>query len=239
MRTFVFLHVELEPERSPLFYPTVLVRSLRVCQKDSVIIQCSDRQSPEVPGVDRVARFDGDSSKLMTFRLSCFSRLSQIGPAVYLDTDMICVRPLDPAAILGDANIALCKREYEVNHLLSKELRSLLPEYTDRTLGEIWPYVACCSVTQGPEFWIDCAAELATLNTKFQDWYGDQEAMRNIATLGKYKIRNLPETIYGNLDAIGKRAAAGTSPTPPRLIHFKGLRGKRHMAEYAKKIGLI
>jgi len=104
---FVFLHVG--PANG---FPTLLVRSIRAIQPDAEIIQCADAATPAVEGVSSVLRLDGDTSNLMTFRLASFAALNRSSPALYLDTDMLCVSRIDPEAALGECDVAVCSREF-------------------------------------------------------------------------------------------------------------------------------
>jgi hypothetical protein len=227
---FVFLHVG--PDAT---LPTLLVRSLRALHADAEIIQCADAATRAVDGVDTLWRHDADISKLMTFRLESFAALGLRSPAVYLDTDMLCVQQLDPAGMLGQGEIAVCGREFHCNDLLNTQFRNMdLTEYTGKTLAEVYPYVACTTVSADSSFWADCRENLRSLHPKFHFWYGDQEAIRNVVSAGKYGHQLLPESVYACLPDEHARAAP-----MPRLFHFKGAARKPLMLEHARRLRLI
>lgn len=226
---FVFLHVG-----SDVDFPALLVKSLRALHGDAEIIQCSDRDTAAVAGVDGVKRLAGAATDLMTFRLASFAALDRREPALYLDTDMLCVQPLDPAALLGTCEVAVCSREFNRADVINTRFKGLdLGEYRGKTFGEVYPYVACTTVSAGGSFWADCLANLSALHPKFHYWYGDQEAIRNVVHAGAYKVALLPESVFGCLP----ERAGGVSP-PPRLLHFKGPGRKSMMVEYARRLQL-
>jgi hypothetical protein len=221
---FVFLFVGRTTE-----LPTILVRSLRAANPDSRIIQCSDTDTPPSEA-DEVVRFSGDTTHLMTFRLRCFSELALDEPAMYLDVDMVCLRRIEPQAVLGDFDVAVCKREYGLGTpaLLGK---MDLSEYDGLTIGQVWPYIACCTVARS-QFWADCYANLLRLDPKFHAWFGDQEAIRNVVATGKYRARYMMESIYAHIP-YEKRSSS------PRLLHFKGTDGKAAMLDWARQRRLL
>lgn len=213
--------------------PTVLVRSLRAQHRSATIIQCSDEASPTVEGVDRVQRLEGDPALLMTFRLRSFATLGLAEPTMYLDTDMICVKPLDPAKIIGAADVAVCRREYDRDLTVNTNFRGMdLSSYSGRTLDQAWPFIACCTVARNFSFWVDCARVLEQLDRKWWSWYGDQEAIREVIASGKYRTVQIPETVYGN-------QARSRQSSAPRLLHFKGAEGKKLILAEAARRGLI
>src|SRR5262245_3389824 len=98
--------------------------------------------SPEVKGVDMVQRRDVEPALLMKTRLCAFADLDLTHPAMYLDTDMLCVKPLDPHKILGDFEVAACARDYDRNALVNPEFPGMdLSCYAGRTKVDVWPYV--------------------------------------------------------------------------------------------------
>lgn len=228
--TFVFLHVG--PANG---FPTLLVRSIRALQPDAKIIQCADTDTPAVEGVSSVARFAGNTQNLMTFRLQSFAGLNYPSPALYLDTDMLCVAPIDPAVELGENDVAICRREFNCASVFNTGFAGLdLSEYEGMTLSEVYPYVACATVTRNGVFWKECLENLHSLAPKFHFWYGDQEAIRNVIRSGRFKPGMLPESVFGCLPE-----APASATTPPRLMHFKGGHRKPLMLEFARTLGLV
>ena len=209
----VFFHIGQET-----IYPTILVRSLRANNPGARIVQCTDLVSPQIFGVDEVTRFAGDTTQPMRFRLECFARFPTSAPTLFLDTDMICVQPVDPAAALEGHEAAVCLREYNKDLPLDTAAMDVdLSEYSGRKLGDVYPYVGCAVATNGPSFWNACLDNMRGLSPKFWRWFGDQEALRNVIDRGGYKVGWLRESIYACL------ADVETDPTTnPKICHFKG-----------------
>ena len=216
------------------------MRSIRAQDPGAKIVQCSDPESPAVEGVSEVLRFAPEASYLMTFRLLCFSQLAISEPTIFLDTDMICIQRLDPTEMLDGNDVAVCRRQFGLTNPISAGFVGTdlefegkdFAEYAGKTYGQIYPYVACATVTRNGEFWAACLANLRQLDRKFHFWFGDQEAIRNIVDSEKYRVGFLLETIYGCLPETPRRGRA-------RLLHFKGHGRKELMVNEAKKMGLL
>ena len=218
-----------------LVCPTLLVRSIRKHHSDAMILQCSDFSAPQIEGTDAVHRIEGDVANLMTFRLTCFSRLQIDAPTIFLDTDMLCLQKLDFSAILQDNDIAVCHRQFSTKSFFNIASESFpLPEYADKTLGQAWPYIPCATVTRSSDLWNDCLQNLLQLHPKFHRWYGDQEAIRNVVTSKKYKMAILLESIYACLPEV--QPFYGNDV---KLLHFKGPDRKSMIIDYAKRTGLL
>jgi hypothetical protein len=215
--------------------PILLVKSIRKLMPDACVLQCSDKGTEQIEGVDRRIVVEGDLSCLMTLRLKAYSELALEEPAAYLDSDMILLRPLDPAVVLGDADVAVCERSFGRDGLFNVNFKGLdLGAYRNKTLGEVYPYLACFTVTKDCRFWAKANELLLTMNSTFHRWFGDQEAIRELVKSGVFKVTKVPESAYGCLpDMISKTS------TPPRLLHFKGSTRKQAMLDYSSAIGLI
>jgi hypothetical protein len=198
-------------------------------------VQCTDATGPAIDGVDEVARFDGDPSQLNKFRVECYTRLTTSGPTLYLDTDMVCLQPLDLEAALDGQEAAVCLRQYNKDMPLAVDAMGVdLREYAGCTLGEVYPYVACTVITQGPRFWNACLDDMHNMPRKFWRWFSDQEAMRNLIDRDHFKVALLPESIYACLVDVE------TDPSiNPKICHFKGPARKQMMLDFAQQIGLI
>ena len=225
-----FLHVGQDAT-----LPTILVRSIRDHNPDARIVQCSDRASPAVPGVDEVARIDGDTSHLMTFRLRCFAGLSFNAPMLFLDTDMVCADRIDATDDLAEHDVAVCMRDYNKDMLIDPGAMGVdLREYAGRTLDEVYPYLACAVIARDAGFWSACLDNLNTLPDKFHRWFGDQEAMRNVITAGGRSVGRLRESRYACLPDMAHDPAHR-----PKLFHFKGPTRKQWMIDGARAAGWL
>jgi hypothetical protein len=227
MTQVVFLHVgqDIKPA-------TILVRSIRGHHPNAKIIQCSDQGSPEIADVDTVERFDGDITKLMIFRLQSFAAVTIVGPTWFLDTDMICIRPL-PNNILTRNGVAVCSRQSNSNDLFNHNFRGInFTEYRGMTFGAVYPFLACTTLLSEPTFWNECLNNLLQLDPKFHLWYGDQEAIRNVVNEKRFSVSLLPESLYACPPEFEDTSL------PPNIIHFKGAR-KARMFDRAMRLGLL
>jgi hypothetical protein len=211
--TFVFFHVGPDIEQAEM-----LVRSIRATNPECAIIQCSSEDTPEIQGVTRVSRSQGDPNNLMTYRLFAFASLGLTHPAIYLDTDMLVLAAIAPDGLLGEFDVALCRRDFDRELLHSGSQRGVdFPEHRHRPLGEVYPFVACATVTRSFDFWKRLTEILEDLDSRFHRWYGDQEAMRlwvEKESAGRFSV--LPETVFGCLPE------KVSSLDGIKVLHFKG-----------------
>ena len=232
-KTFVFFHVGVD-----ISVPTMLVNSIRWANPGAKIVFCTDRGTPAIPDVDVRVEVSGDSSLMMTYRLAAFAACGVDGPAMYLDTDMLMVRSVDPAALLGDAKkVAFCRRSFNTTAGFNGKFRNLdFSEYDQKPLGEVYPFLACCTVTRDTTVWQTMLEILLGLDSKFQSWYGDQEAMRlyversedDSSKLGVSEVAFFPESVFGCLPEQSAYLANAA------ILHFKGHRKSAMAAAYAQ-----
>jgi hypothetical protein len=225
--TFVFFHVGCDAET-----PRMLVESIRRANPDAEIIQCTDVSTDAIPGVTNLQRFDGNAENLMIFRLSAFARLNLRHPAIYMDTDMLVLSRLDPAALLSNESVLLCERTFDRNLPHSGKQRGVeFPEHRGRALGEVYPYLACFTVTRTADFWHQLLAIIESLDPRFHRWYGDQEAMRIWVDRASESSRSfLFESEFACLPERTEHLDSA------RVLHFKGSSRKSLMTAFAEKI---
>lgn len=224
MKTFVFLHVGVDP------LVELLVSSIHRTNPHARVIQCSDPLTSQVDGTTEIYRHCGDTSNLMTFRLEAFSALGLREPAIYLDTDMLVLTELNPAEILAEADVACCERSFGRDALVNTSFRGMdLSEYENKTFGEVYPILAAFTVTRTCEFWDACFERLVAIDKKFHYWYGDQEAMRDIARTNRFRTRLVPESMFACLPEFAR-------DTPPKVLHFKGAQRKKSMGQVWRSI---
>lgn len=222
---FIFLHVGND------IAPTLLCKSILYYMPDAEIIQCTDYDSKKVDGVTKVVRFEGDITNLMTFRLACFANLNINKSAIYIDTDILILGKIDPDELLSNNEVALCARTFDREKKINTTIHGMdLSEYNGKTLAEVYPIIACFTITKDSRFWQDCKENLETLDKKFHFWYGDQEAMRNVTASEKYKTSFLPESKVACLPE------HHTALYSPLALHFKGSKRKSWMQDIASKL---
>lgn len=224
---FVFLHVG-EDSR-----PYFLVKSIRKFFPKATIFQCTDLSTKEIEGVDHVFRHLGDINNLMTFRLEAFSLLNLQEQAIYLDTDMLVLKYFD-LEIYKSYDAVLCKRSFDLDLIFNSSFRGMnLTEYKDKTINNVYPYLACFTLTSSSDFWKKASDILQSLDNKFHYWYGDQEAIKQIASKDVFNIATVEESLFACLpEKIEKNFI-------PNLIHFKGPSRKSLMIDVANQMGLV
>lgn len=226
MNTYVFFHIG-----SDSWQPDILVRSIRLSDYDSEVIQVSDQSSPSVKGIDYRHNVSGNNANLMSMRLLGFGDLKLKKPAIYLDTDMIVVRECNPIKILGEKKICMCARSFNKGDIFNSSFREMnLAEYRGMTLNDVYPYIACSTVTESYAEWDTLAAILDELDPKFKVWYGDQESLKSYASQWPSSVTFMPESEFGCLPEHYKEISA------TRILHFKGERRKSLMKRYASAL---
>jgi hypothetical protein len=225
MTTFVFLQVGEDPNAN------LMVQSINITNPNARIIQCSDERTKKIEGVSDIFRLDKDFADIMAFRTEAFSKLMLTEPAIYLDTDMLVLNEIFANKLLQDSEVALCERSFHRDLLINTPFRTMdLSEYSNKTLAEVYPILGCFTVTKSYKFWASCLDNLLTLDKKFHRWYGDQEALRNIALRGEFIVSYLPESLVACLPEFIQKNA------PPICIHFKGAERKDLMRRYFAEI---
>lgn len=227
MSTFCFFHIG-----SDLSYPQMLVDSIEKFNPNSEIIHCTDSQSPIINGVTHRLEFDGNPDEIMTFRLNSFANSGIIGPAIYLDTDMLCLRPFNPANFLESKDLYICERSFGKSVLFDGNFGGMnYLEYDQMPLGYVYPYLACATITKNAEIWRELADVCAGLSEKFRIWFGDQEALKIIAKrkTGE-ELGFMPEHAYACLPENMNYVSQAT------FLHFKGPSRKGLMRDFYKKI---
>lgn len=221
---FVFFHI------GDITQPQLLTHSIKKFNPDSKIYFITDFSTKDIQGVDEVVRFDLDKDNLMTSRLEAFANLELYKPAIYIDTDVLVVRPI-PAKLFAEKEVFLCNRTFIRDTFFPTSYKNIdFSEYKGKTFGEIYPFLACFTYTKSFEFWSECYKTLLNLDKKFHFWFGDQEALRIVNEKKLFNIGLLDEKIVCNLPEYSRPGDGSYS------IHFKGLSRKNLMLQAANFI---
>jgi hypothetical protein len=220
---FVFFNV------GDTFCPTLLTKSIKKFNPDSKIFYITDKKSKNIEGVTNTIRINCNTKELMISRLLGFSQLKLNSPAIYLDTDILVANNI-PNELFNQNEIYLCKRSFAIDGIITTPFKGIdLSEYKDKTMGEIYPFLACFTYTTNYKFWEECYEILLNLNKKFHYWYGDQEALRIINDQKKFNIGYLNESLVCPIPEMLNKTKVYT-------IHFKGPNRKKLMPIFAEKI---
>ena len=205
--------------------PAMLTNSILRADRAAHIVHCGDAQTPLIDGVVTRLNFDGDRNCLMSYRLRAFAELGLDEPAIYLDTDMLCVAPINSKVLTKKHPVRFCARQFYPNMPFNGRFRGLdFMEYDQKPMVEVFPYVACATAATDSNIWARLCAILGTLHPKFTVWYGDQEAMKRYCIAENLEPDvGLPESVYGCLPEYADLAAKAA------LLHYKGPKRKHLM----------
>jgi hypothetical protein len=221
---FVFFHV------GDTFYPTLLTKSIKKFNPDSKIFYITDKKNKNIEGVTNTIRIDCNTDDLMTSRLLGFSELKLKTPAIYIDSDVLVTKNI-PNELFDQNEIYLCKRSFMIDSIINTSFKDMdLSEYKNKTLGEVYPFIACFTYAANYKFWEECYNILINLNKKFHYWYGDQEALRIINSQKKFNIGYLNESLICSTPEMLNEISKVYS------VHFKGPQRKKLMPIFAEKI---
>ena len=213
MSLFVFFHVGAD-----ITFPTKMVRSLKAVMPDAEVIMCTDEATPEVEGVDTYKRSQGNYEQLMYWRMRAFAEARIMRPAMYIDTDMLFVLPVNPAAILGEREVIFCRRSFDREAGFNGQQRGgMFKQYDKIPLGTLYPYLGCATVTKNYHAWKAMAILMGFMDQNLRSWYGDQEALKI------YSLMLYPELV-GEMDesdyaCLPDRVVDGQVP---HILHYKG-----------------
>lgn len=210
--TFVFFRTGTEDQ---IWYTRKFVESLRESNPTARIIMCTDSKTPLIDGTERF-ELDSDSTDFMEYRLRIYAALGLKYPAMYLDDDMVVCSEMFPDALLGKQRALFCERSFNRESSFNPSMKGLtFSEYEGKTMAEVFPYLACATVTQDYTVWSELLSIMDHIDPKYRKWYGDQEAMKiwakmnDFGTLLETQYACLPEYLEGR---------------DPKIIHYKGSR---------------
>ena len=110
---FVFFHI------GDITQPQLLTLSIKKFNPDSKIYFITDFSTKDIEGVDEVVRFNLDKDNLMTSRLEAFANLELNNPAIYIDTDVLVVRPI-PIELFKEKEVFLCNRAFSNDTFINR-----------------------------------------------------------------------------------------------------------------------
>lgn len=218
---FVFFHVGAD-----LSLPRFLINSIRKTNPESTITQVSDASSPQLTDTDQIYRYEFSHQAMMMARAEAYANLPPSGAIrVFLDTDMLVVNEITPSLFSSAAEIYLCRRYFDKEKLVNVNFRGMeMTEYSGVTLDTAWPYLGCFMATR-QQYCLQVIYQLMTeMAPKYQNWYGDQIALRQLTERQEMKLASVSENHFGHLCDNLAYTMNGIRDRAIKVLHFKGTR---------------
>jgi len=205
---FVFMHIGKD-----ISVPQKMVKSLLRYNPDANVIMLTDKDTPDVMGITERCEYDLDPNEMTFSRVKAFALRNLDEPALYIDTDMIFVDRVVVEECLGEAEIVMCRREFQREAIFSIEQRGIrFDEYKDMTIDQVYPFVACATATKNGAPWQIMLSMFDKIDPKYRKWYGDQEVLKLYA---ESEAHTMSESVYGCLPEFMEVHDA-------KIIHYKG-----------------
>lgn len=205
----------------------IMVASVKQTMPDCPVWQLTDRDTQEIPGVDKVVRLDLPKlgmakiyeaaivpAGVMLFRMRLLSTLDK-EPTITIDTDCIVQKDLSHV-FDDDFDIALTYRDAPVIDPLGNNVAEHMPFNTG---------VMFC---RNPQVWKDCLFEMQQMDMDLKTWYGDQLAIKHVSR--SYKTKRLSCDPY-NYTPLNKNEDVSDK----QVVHYKGVRKAWMIERYSSQ----
>lgn len=209
--------------------PQMLVRSVRLAfGADMEVVQLSDRDTPAVEGVTFCKRMKL-SPRIMVARLEAYSSLAIREPSLYLDADMMIVKPFDlPPLQANEIGVTPRTDRVEINWRYPIEF----PKFKGKYFSDVMPYIYSFVYASSEILFVRQLNQLHKLPKRFQIWYGDQVTLKSELDSGRYGVRAFNvDTHNRTVRSVAEYQHAVTSTPDLCIAHFKGPDGKDALAE--------
>jgi CheY-like chemotaxis protein len=209
--------------------PQMLVRSIRLAfGPDMEVVQLSDRETPAVDGVSVCKRLKL-SPRIMVARLEAYASLAIREPTLYLDSDMMIVKPFDlPPLQANEVGVTPRTDRVEINWRYPMEY----PEFRGKLLSDVMPYIYSFVYANSEILFVRQLNQLRKLPKRFQLWYGDQVTLKSELDSGRYGVRAFDvDTHNRTVRSVAEYQHAVASTPDLCIAHFKGPQGKQALAE--------
>lgn len=205
-------------------FPTILVLSIRrTFGADFDVVQLSDLDTPEVEGVSRCQRMKL-SALMMVARLEAYRGLAISEPTLFLDADMMVVKPFDlPALQANEIGVTPRGDRVAINWRAPIEF----PEFKGKYFCDEMPYIYSFVYTGTPDLFAHQLDQLRKLPRRFQEWYGDQVTLKRELDSGRFVRRDFDVRVYNRaVKSVGEFNVVLGTELDVCIVHFKGPKGK-------------
>jgi hypothetical protein len=202
MLTVAFVHVGEDTSLA-----RIMVASVRRAMPGARLVHLTDESTAGMAGVDEVVRHPYDGTYILSFRLK---HLAELAPcdAVFLDTDVIVQQDLGPVFDMA-FDVALTRRE------------NIGTDPNGIDIAAVMPYNAGVMLSRpaGWAFWDNVWRQCQSYPDEIRRWWGEQYALRDIATVAPLRLLELPCDRYNYTPATESEDVSSRA-----VVHYKGKR---------------
>jgi hypothetical protein len=217
--------------------PSLLVASIRRHLPGSLeVVQLSDTSTPRVQGTTRHVTLKL-SAAMMVARLEAYSALRIAEPTLYLDADMLVMRPFDlPALAMNEIGVTP-RTQREDGLIQENSEQPVFPEFRGRTLRQVMPYIYSFVYTRSEALFVRQLELLRAMPAPFHAWFGDQVTLKDAFDGEHFIARDFDADTYNRtVKTSADYEAACASGDPPCILHFKGMQAKQVMMEISAAV---
>ena len=209
--------------------PAMLVQSIRLAFGDAMeIVQLSDKGTPRIAGVTRCKNLKL-SPRIMVARLEAYASLSERIPTLYLDADMLIVRPFDLPS-LAENEIGVTHRDIDDSGLINWRFPIEYPELEGKKIEAEMPYIYSFIYASTEILFLRQLTQLRKLPKRYQEWYGDQITLKKELGSARFVLKDFDAGLYNRTVKSAIEFKELTASMPDLCItHFKGARAKDEM----------
>lgn len=212
--------------------PTLLCRSIRnVFGPRFNVYQLSDHLTPKVEGVTHFKKMKL-SPHIMVARLEAYAALDVTEPTLFLDADMLVLRPFDLPQ-LAENEVGVTIRGARDTLHFSEQYLERYPEFANKDTAQVMPYIFSFVYVHSQLLFLRQLIALRKLPKRYHRWFGDQITLKNeIDSSTRFTARYFDITLYNRtVRSRGEFEEVIASPQPVFLAHFKGPESKSVMFE--------
>lgn len=212
--------------------PTLLVRSIRAAFGSHFNVhQLSDRETPIIEGVTTHKKLKL-SPHIMVARLEAYAALSISEPTLFLDADMLVLRPFDLPPLAENAVGVTLRGERDTIRFSKREWAEF-PEFTEKDSAQMMPYIFSFVYVKSTVLFLRQLNALRKMPKRFQRWYGDQMTLKSeLDAPGRFTLQNFDVNIYNcTVRSRWEFEEIRNAANPVCIAHFKGPDSKVAMAE--------
>ena len=225
---FAFIHIYKD-----ILFGKILTYSIKLHHPNSSVIQISDLNAKKIEDVDYIERKKFYYETIMyDFIKAQRDIINKYGPTVFLDADMIVLKPITEFFSIENYEFSVTQRTEENKQLYFTPVlhKEKFPELIGKKFGDEMPFNAGIYFCKNSDTLKYMLSIFNKLKSNYYEWYGDQLALRELVKINKFKIKIFNDYIYNYTPN-----TVDEDLSDKKVLHFKG-KTKKLLVPIFKKI---